>query len=270
LSRLDRIRRLAYLVVMSNEFLFIIKGGDQVLLHPFVPGALAFDRLDEVAVEGRFGIAAEGLVAETLRSQLNDQAGRSLRRHQLGKGYYLRLFASAGIFMAVYLFFSIVVRDPLPFVDEFLLSSLAAVAFFLLIERRILAASAFHATSVRLRQLIDTIFFVESRVVSMVETWREEYIMLGGGSFYRDIGALRTDALGEADLPEAEALCRHFAARWRNVALVRAIYDAIKLGNPISGLLDRLTRRLGKAEAALVMSYMKLLYILENGPSRER
>ena len=95
----------------------------------------------------------------------------------------------------------------------------------------------------------------EAGAAGVEQVWLEPAVLVGGAG---------------ADLPEAEALCRHFAARWRNVALVRAIYDAIKLGNPISGLLDRLTRRLGKAEAALVMSYMKLLYILENGPSRER
>ena len=94
---------------------------------------------------------------------------RGTRRYFLNKGYYLRLAMTTATFVAVYLFLSIVVRDPVPLIDELLLGSLSAAAVFFASERRALSSPRHLDAVLRLRREIDGAFFSESRVVDLLE-----------------------------------------------------------------------------------------------------
>ena len=51
------------------------------------------------------------------------------------KHYFGRLFASAGVFLILYFFCSLVIRDPLPLIDELLISITGSIATWYLIAR---------------------------------------------------------------------------------------------------------------------------------------
>ncbi|MBU0937131.1 MAG: hypothetical protein KKI09_05385 [Spirochaetes bacterium] len=248
---------------MVDSTIFVIKGGKTAFLYPFDADPTVFNRLDTMQLEGRCGINPESDTALELRDSIYKQADRALRHFLTSKGYYLRLGIATGLFVGVFLFFSIVIRDPLPIIDEILLALLASLSYYLLAERRILTSSNGHAAFAGLRQRIDSAFFRESRIVSIIETWREEFILLGPGSFYRREDQERQYALMDDDIAEAEALCVHFASRWRNSSLVRELYESMQTGKTPGRLLDRLVKKFGTDEAALVLSYMKLLQALE-------
>lgn len=247
---------------MNHQHIFVIGGGKSVILHPFEPTSSLFPALDSVKLEGRLGLNSDSRTVSGLRDSLYTCADKALRRFLLGKGYYIRFGVSALLFLAVFMLFSIVVRDPVPFIDEFLLASLAAVVFFLYSERRVLASETFHGMATRSRQLIDTAFFSESRIVSIIETWREEFILLGPAVFYKSSVEGEQYELMDDDVMEAEALCAAFARRWQKQGLVADLYEILKKNEPAGKVMDRIVKKLGIEEASLVLSYMRLLQAL--------
>src|SRR5690554_7341348 len=79
-----------------------------------------------------------------LNSQQKDQATYSLfsqidfavDRWIQDKRYVPRLLISALVFMLSYLFFSLVVRDPIPMIDELLISSALTIFLWVTLSRR--------------------------------------------------------------------------------------------------------------------------------------
>lgn len=182
---------------------------------------------------------------------------KGTRRFFLAKGYYLRLAVATVSFIAVYLFFSILIRDPVPLIDELLLGTLAAAAVFLVSERRALSSPAHLEALLRLRKAIDGAYFSESRVVDLVESWRDQALALGPAAFYKIDAEQPT--LSDSERDEASALCSMLASRWKTKPIVAELYDSAARGRVPGGLLDKLSRRLGLAECALALSYIRLI-----------
>jgi hypothetical protein len=99
--------------------------------------------------------------------------------------------------------------------------------------------------------------FIESRVVDLVESWRDEALELGPASFYREDAA--DPGLSPDERAEAEALCTMFADRWRLKPIVAELYDTSRKGMPPGKILDRMFRSMGPDEAALAVAYLRLL-----------
>lgn len=94
-----------------------------------------------------FGLDGEQVVmyaSGMLNSQQKDQATYSLfsqidfavDRWIQDKRYVPRLLISAVVFMLSYLFFSLVVRDPIPMIDELLISSALTIFLWVTLSRR--------------------------------------------------------------------------------------------------------------------------------------
>lgn len=249
---------------MLKDCIFIIKGGEPAILHPFYPESALFDSVGDLQLQGRFGLDQQKHDTEAIRHDLYQTAEKGLRRAYLNRSYYARLLLSSGVFVAVFLFFSIVIRDPLPILDELLLGLFAAASFYLISERRRLASPGFHQDFSHIRRSLDTMYLHESRIVSVVEAWREECILLGPASFYREPDGSQQFSLMDDDQEEASILCSHFAWRWRKEGLVRELYDTIQKRLPPGKLIDRLVKKHGLQETALILSYMRLLKAIDD------
>jgi len=91
-------------------------------------------------------------------------------RHGLADLRFIPKFLiAAGAFVVAYVFFSAVVRDPLPVIDEVVLGIAAAVASFILLGRRDLASRRAAKKRLDLRLVVDRISFRESEFVKRVE-----------------------------------------------------------------------------------------------------
>lgn len=243
--------------MFEPRYLFILGGEKPILLHPFESGAELFEATAPVVLLGRYGTGEIPKDTGAIRADLYRAMEHGSRRHFLDKGYYPRLALTVASFIGVYLFFSIVVRDPVPMIDELFLGGLASAAVFFASERRTLSSQRHIESLLMLRRCIDASIFIESRVVDLVESWKEEALELGPASFYREA---RPDfALSPDESTEAKALCSLLANRWRTRPVVAELYDSNRRGNPPGKVLDRLFKTLGPDEAALALAYLRLL-----------
>lgn len=239
-----------------NNFVFILGTKKPLVFHPF-EGSEIFESAETGSVLGRYGSGDTPRDADSIRKSLYIAMEKGSRRYFLNKGYYLRLALTAGTFVLVYLFFSIVIRDPVPMIDELFLGSLAAAAVFLASERKALASQAHIEVLLRLRRAIDVAYFSESRIVDLLESWKDEALALGPAAFYKSDST--PPVLNNDEKEEAVALCAVLAKRWKARPIVSELYEAKKDGRVLGDLLDKAARKLGKDECALALAYLRLI-----------
>jgi hypothetical protein len=246
----------------KRRYLFVIKSSPSIILSPFSDSSLYKDH-GAYSLLGRYGTGDMPVDTEALRGELNKAMEAGAREYYSSKGYYMRIILSASIFIAIYLFASIVIRDPIPLLDELLLSGVAALLYFFWSERRALRSNAHTDTVLSLRKALDLSFFKESRVVDIYESLADESLSLGPASFYK--APSQKTLFSAEEREEAEALCAALAKRWRRKAMVAELYEQSVAGSPSSRLLDALYKRLGPTEASLALAYLKLLALVQDG-----
>lgn len=242
--------------MIHNNFVFILGSKKPHVFHPFA-GSDVFESAETGSIIGRYGSGDTPRDADSIRKSLYIAMEKGLRRHFLNKGYYLRLALTAATFVLIYLFFSIVIRDPVPLIDELILGSLAAAAVFFASERKALSSPAHIEVLLRMRRGIDAAYFSESRIVDLVESWRDEALALGPAAFYKSDATALVLTPGEQN--EARALCTLLARHWKSRPIVSQLYEASMDGRPLGDLLDKAARKLGKDECALALAYLRLI-----------
>ncbi len=246
----------------KRRYLFIIKSSPSIILSPFSDSSL-YKGNGDYSLLGRYGTGDMPINTEALRAELNKAMEAGARNYFSAKGYYVRIILSAAIFLGIYLFTSIVIRDPIPLLDELLLSAVAALLYYFWSERRALRSNAHTDTVLALRTALDLSFFKESRVVDIYESLADESLSLGPASFYKKQS--QKTLFNPEEREESEALCAALAQRWRSRAMVAELYEQSKAGSPSSRLLDALYKRLGPMEASLALAYLKLLALVLEG-----
>lgn len=150
-------------------FLVRRSSGEVLILHPFRPGSAVFRDPDRITLDGRYATEPGPGDTEIIRKTLHSELEKGLRRDALDRGFYPRLLVSAAVFLLLYLFLSIVVRDPVPLVDELLAGGLGAVAAWFALERRSLSSETFARRSAALRRALDSAIFRPSRAARYLE-----------------------------------------------------------------------------------------------------
>ncbi len=87
-----------------------------------------------------------------------------------------RVALSAGAFLVVYLFLSIVVRDPLPLLDELVAGCIGAAVVWAASRTRALASPRVGELSTRLKEALDRMGYSESPVVAWTEDRLSELV----------------------------------------------------------------------------------------------
>ncbi len=239
-----------------TNYVFVLDSRKPIILHPFETVEV-FKSAETGSIIGRYSSGDSPRDADSIRTALYASMEKGIRRYYLNKGYYLRLALTTGTFIIVYLFLSILVRDPVPLIDELLLGLLAAAAVFFASERRALSSPRHLESVLRFRRAIDGAYFSESRIVDLVEAWRDEAVALGPAAFYK---ADSTEpVLNDEEKEEAQALCALLARRWKSKPIVSELYDAAVRGRVPGALLDKAAKRLGNEECALALAYMRLI-----------
>jgi hypothetical protein len=145
------------------------KDGSSLLLHPLSPPAKVVETLEKGPLEGRYGREPRVEVLTGFRNELYRQVEQGVRHWLADRRFIPKFLIASGAFVAAYLFFSIVVRDPLPVIDEIVLGLVAAVAAFVILGRRDLASRQAVKKRLDLRMVVDRIAFRESEFVKRVE-----------------------------------------------------------------------------------------------------
>lgn len=230
--------------------------GELLILHPFRPDSPIFRDPEGILLEGRYASEPGPGETETIRRVLHGELEKGLRKNALDRGFYARLLSSAGVFLVLYLFLSIVVRDPVPLVDELLAGVLGAFAAWFALERRALSSEDFALRAAGLRRILDTALFRPSLAAKYLEEVLQDAETLDPERLAEYPASAGGGGFSEEELREFAELASALEAR-----LPREDAEEARRTAADPAALPRLIRRLaGKRSSDLpvLLSYIRI------------
>ena len=146
------------------------KDGASLFLHPFGSTEKVIDLMEKSEFEGKFGEEPRVESLTMFRNDLYRIIEDQVKNWVSEMRFIPKFLVSAGLFLVSYLFFSLVVRDPLPMVDEILISIGVAVLTYIMMGRRDQRSNVSLKKRMDLRTVVDRIVFNESPFVKQVES----------------------------------------------------------------------------------------------------
>lgn len=125
-------------------------------------------------LKGYYGAEPRVESLTLLRNDLYRQIDTDIRNWINERRFIPRFLLAAGAFLITFFFLSLVIRDPIPLVDEFLGSSAVGVFIFLIIGRRFEQSRTATERRIMLRAKVDGVVFTESAFVRKMEHLLEE------------------------------------------------------------------------------------------------
>ncbi len=145
------------------------KDGTALFLHPFDSLAKLGSVLRKNEIGGKYGHEPRVESLTLFRNDLYRMIEGAVKNWVMEIRFIPRFVMSAAVFLIAYIFFSFVIPDPIPVIDETLLGfGLALVAYFFL-ARRDQRSNLALRSRVELRAAVDRIVFKESSFVREVE-----------------------------------------------------------------------------------------------------
>jgi len=190
------------------------RDGSSLFLHPLYPPEKIVEMLESAPLEGRYGREPRVEALTSFRDELYRQIENGVRRWLADARFIPKFLIAALLFVVTYFFFSFVVRDPLPVIDEVVLGVAAAVAYFILQGRRDLASKRAVKKRLDLRQLVDRVMFRESDFIKQVEAALHGIETESGEELVRRITEPARQELGEPYREEAAQLIRMLESRF--------------------------------------------------------
>jgi hypothetical protein len=149
----------------------------------------------ELLSAGMLTIEEHDRVDQEMRRKIDSQ----VRLYVQNRYYTLRLLSSAALFLAVYLFCSLVIRDPIPMIDELALALLSSIALWIVMAK----SEGNGAAAIKLKLDLDEMYHESketfSPFIDKVDAWLYDL----HSAFDR---LALADALGKVDNVELPAL----------------------------------------------------------------
>ncbi len=215
---------------MSNRVLILHREGGEMDVFASLSPSDFVTALEENRVEGYFGAYPDMKQIEQVKGKLY-VLGEEGSRLQLGeRTFYLRFGLSVLVFLALFYFFSYVVHDPVPLVDEVALSLGGAFLFSLWHRRRLERGVRMVQKRIDVKGSIDRVEFRESLFLRELELFLETLEQ-------RPLDKIRENWTREAYHPSAED----------NTGMTAEILKSIeqRLGRRALARFGRLIRRSG-------------------------
>ncbi len=152
-------------------------GGESLLLHPFGASSdffgFGFRRSEKARDRSDIEILFRDIPGPAqslaIRPQLEAALRTGLKEWLLDRGFIPRVAVCTAVFVVLYLFFSIVVRDPVPILDEFSLGAIGAIISWRMLSSRSLASTAAVATATWAEKQLETASYRDSGAVAWFE-----------------------------------------------------------------------------------------------------
>ncbi len=145
------------------------KEGTSLFLHPFDNEEKFIELLEKYEFEGKYGEEPRVESLTLFRNQLYRLIEDRVKSWVSEIRFIPKFLISSGLFLVSYLFFSLVVRDPLPMIDELLVSFGVAIVTYIILGRRDQRSDVTLKKRLDLRSVVDRIVFNESKFVKHVE-----------------------------------------------------------------------------------------------------
>ena len=111
------------------------------------------------------------------------------------KRFMPRFLSGAAVFLVTYLILSLVVRDPIPMVDELLLAAVTSVATYFFIGRRDLRSEEASKRRIALRNKVDGVVFTGSDFVAELERSLHRYEAATREELLESLNSAKADPL---------------------------------------------------------------------------
>ncbi len=144
--------------------------GSPLFLHPFGGKKRIVDILEGREVDGLYGREPRVESLTMFRNELYRIIERDVKEWISEIRFLPRFLIASGVFVVAYLFFALVVRDPIPIIDEIGLALGGAIAAYIFVGRRDVRSGAAAKRRIKLRTKVDTIVFHESELAEDFET----------------------------------------------------------------------------------------------------
>lgn len=195
------------------------RDGSEFFLHPFTGDESTLAMLERQPIEGLYGAEPEVSTLTALRDDLYRVAERAIRRWDAEARFVPRFLISAALFVVSFLFFSIVIRDPLPVLDELLISFVLAAALYTALRRHGRLSEAVERKRIAVQRQIDAIMFSESDTVRHIESQLQ--LHESSDDPLRAMRDQRELAFKERDLALVAEALRYLAMRFRGFGVRR-------------------------------------------------
>jgi hypothetical protein len=135
------------------------KDGVPLFLHPFSDPLRLLQLGKDTEIVGRYGREPRPESITLLRNELYRSVDIAVKSWITEKRFIPSFLLSSGLFLVIYLFMSLVIRDPIPMIDELAIALGGAIVLYFFLSRK--AASSREASEQRimLREKIDSIYF---------------------------------------------------------------------------------------------------------------
>jgi hypothetical protein len=150
------------------------KEGDSLLIHPFVSPEKLISTLETSKIEGKYGREPNVEALTVLKNQLYRMAELWVRTWISDLKFIPRFLLSALVFLAAYFFCAFVIRDPIPVLDEILISFGCSFVTYILLGRKDAKSDMAAKKRLSLKNAIDRILFTESDFVKNLEDYLHE------------------------------------------------------------------------------------------------
>ena len=196
-------------------FLFHIRGQEGVpeFFHPLTATLEWVEGLKKYPLMGRYGAEPRIESINLFKEELQGILQKAIQRWVADRWFPERFVLAAIAFLLAYFFFSYVIRDPIPVIDELALSFLAGIFTFRGLTKRFYAREEVTILRKELQEKIERLGFEESSLIRTVESLLEE---LEGSSFPGLVDRYRRGeklAIHPEDFEEAKGLL--FSLEWR-------------------------------------------------------
>jgi hypothetical protein len=145
------------------------KDGTPLFLHPFSEPAKMLKVDAETTISACYGKDPRPESITMLRNELYRMVEAAVKQWIMEKRFIPRFLLSSALFMVLYFFLSLVVRDPLPMIDELLISLAASIGLYFFLSRRATGSKEAASKRIVLRERIDAIYFEHNPVIEKVE-----------------------------------------------------------------------------------------------------
>lgn len=145
------------------------KAGKPLLLHPFDDYSRLLHLDKDTRICGRFGSEPRPETITLLRNDLYRKVELAVKSWITEKRFIPRFLLSSALFLFLYFFFSLAVRDPLPMIDEIAISFALALLLYLYLSRRDTGSREAAEKRIMLREKIDAIYFDYDPLVEEAE-----------------------------------------------------------------------------------------------------
>ncbi|NCN05317.1 MAG: hypothetical protein GW949_06780 [Spirochaetales bacterium] len=131
---------------------------------------------EESELAGYYGMEPRIEALRNFRESMYANVGQAVRIASLEKTFIPRFLLSSGVFLVVFLFLSLVIRDPIPAVDEIVISSISAVIFWFSLRRKRIRKEEEAEKELIIRERLDKTFFQPNpKILALENVWHQFY-----------------------------------------------------------------------------------------------